>query len=220
MSSSVKAKKKVTKPADKKKAVKKTVPKSSVKEEVPVVEEAPVVEETPVVEESSVLDTTMTEESSLVEDSKSEDKKDPIVDILTSLLHKYEALEKESRVCKNDLKKAIKLYQKKSFKSKRKHNPNRTPSGFAKPSVITDELCKFLNKPLGSKMARTDVTREVNNYIKKHNLQNPENKKKISPDKTLRTLLKVSEDDTSLTYFSMQKYLKDHFPKEDTTVVS
>ena len=28
-------------------------------------------------------------------------------------------------------------------------------------------------------MARTDVTREVNNYIKKHNLQNPENKKKL-----------------------------------------
>ena len=47
----------------------------------------------------------MTEEHSLVEDSKFEDKKDPIVDILTSLLHKYEALEKDSRVCKNDLKK-------------------------------------------------------------------------------------------------------------------
>ena len=182
------------KPADKKpKAVSKSV--KTVKEETPVVE-TPVVEETPVVDESSVQDTTMTEESSLVEDSKSEDKKDAIVDILTSLLHKYEALEKESCVCKNDLKKVIKLYQKKSFKSKRKHNPNRTPSGFAKPSVITDELCKFLNKPLGSKMARTDVTREVNNYIKKHNLQNPDNKKKISPDKTLRTLLKVSEDDT------------------------
>ena len=57
-------------------------------------------------------------ESSLVEDSKSEDKKDPIVDILTSLLHKYEALEKESRVCKNDLKKVIKLYQKKFQKVK------------------------------------------------------------------------------------------------------
>ena len=65
-----------------------------------------------------------------------------------------------------------------------------------------------------------DVTREVNNYIKKHNLQNPENKKKITPDETLRSLLKVSENDNSLTYFSMQKYLKDHFPKENTTVES
>merc|ERR1711904_609601 len=180
MNTSTKPKKKVVKSTDKKKVVKKTV------KETPVVEETQVVEETP-----------MTEETGLVEDSKSDDKKDPIVDILESLLNKYEALEKESRICKNDLKKVIKLYQKKSSKSKRKHNPNRTPSGFAKPSIITDELCKFLNKPLGTKMARTDVTREVNNYIKKHNLQNPENKKKISPEKTLRALLKVSEDDNS-----------------------
>merc|ERR1712118_531718 len=141
--SSVKGKEKKTKVVKggvspkKEKVVKKTVSKSSVKEEKPVVEVSTPVEETVT---ESTLDTT------LVDDSKVEDKKDPILDILTSLLHKYELLEKDSRVNKNELKKAIKLYQKKNFKNKRKHNPNRTPSGFAKPSVITDELCKFLNK--------------------------------------------------------------------------
>ena len=56
-------------------------------------------------------------------------------------------------------------------------------------------------------------------YIKAHNLQNPENKKKIKPDKTLCGLLNIKSDSDDLTYFSMQKYLKDHFPKDDTTVV-
>ena len=115
-------------------------------------------------------------------------------------------MEKESRFCKNELRKVLKLYQKKSFKNKRKYDPNRTPSGFAKPSLISDELCSFLNKPLGSKMARTDVTKEVNTYIKAHNLQNPENKKKITPDDTLRKLLVIDVNDDNLTYFSMQKY--------------
>ena len=32
--------------------------------------------------------------------------------------------------------------------------------------------------------------------------------------------VKIKADDNTLTYFSMQKYLKDHFPKEDTSVVS
>ena len=60
---------------------------------------------------------------------------------------------------------------------------------------------------------------EVNKYIKAHNLQNPENKKKIKPDKTLCGLLNIDSANDDLTYFSMQKYLKDHFPKDDTTVV-
>ena len=69
----------------------------------------------------------------------------------------------------------------------------------------------------GSKMARTEVTQKVNEYIKTNKLQNQDNKK-ISPDKVLSDLLKIKDKD-DLTYFSMQKYLKDHFPKEDTTVV-
>ena len=59
---------------------------------------------------------------------------------------------------------------------------------------------------------------KVNEYIKTNKLQNQDNKKKISPDKVLTDLLKIKDKD-DLTYFSMQKYLKDHFPKEDTTVV-
>lgn len=232
MNTSTVVKKQKKKPIDikipvdtKKKPVKKSVkdqPVKEPKEPAPKVKE-PILSESTV--EESTLDTTLTEtinttDESVITQPQSEDKKDPISDILNSLLNKYEILEKDSRNNKHELKKVIKLYQKKSFKHKRKNNPNRTPSGFAKPSVITDELCKFLDKPVGTKMARTDVTREVNNYIKKHNLQNPDNKKKITPDETLRALLKIKVDDNTLTYFSMQKYLKDHFPKEDTSVVS
>ena len=66
-------------------------------------------------------------------------------------------------------------------------------------------------------MARTEVTQEVNKYIKAHNLQNPANKKEIKADSTLSKLLNLKKTD-DLNYFSLQKYLKDHFPKPDTSV--
>merc|ERR1712159_938443 len=115
-----------------------------------------------------------------------EDEKDSIVESLTSLLTKFEVMEKESRNARNEVRKVLKAYQKKASKGrKRKVDPNRTPSGFAKPALISNDLCKFLGKDNGSFMARTDVTKEVNKYIKEHNLQNPANKKEIKPDSTL-----------------------------------
>lgn len=145
------------------------------------------------------------------------DKVDPTVESITNLISKFELFEKESKLAKVELRKVLKAYQKKSFKKTRKHDPNKPPTGFAKPSLISDELCKFLNKPAGTKMARTEVTQEVNKYIKAHNLQNPANKKEIKPDQTLSKLLKVTDKD-DLNYFSLQKFLKDHFPKQDSSV--
>ena len=49
---------------------------------------------------------------------------------------------------------------------RRKTNANRAPSGFVKPTLISNELAAFLGKPEGSVLARTEVTREVNAYIR------------------------------------------------------
>ena len=69
-----------------------------------------------------------------------------------------------------------------------------------------------LDKPCGTEMARTDVTREINKYIRANNLQDKSNGRKINPDKPLTQLLKVS-DNVELTYFNLQKYMGPHFPK-------
>jgi len=89
----------------------------------------------------------------------------------------------------------------------------RVPSGFVKPSSISHELAVFLGKPAGTKMARTDVSKEINTYIRVHGLQDPFNGRKINPDEKLRKLLGVSPND-ELTYFNLQKYMSRHFYKE------
>ena len=202
-----------TKAPAKKTAPKKTQPKKKTDK---VVKDEPVKTESvsePVVTEPVVT----TETESVVTESVDSEKVDPTVESINNLISKFEMFEKESKVAKTELRKVLKSYQKKTFKKTRKVDPNRQPTGFAKPSLISEELCKFLNKPSGTKMARTDVTKEVNKYIKEHNLQNPANKKEIKADTTLTKLLNLKKGD-DLNYFSLQKFLKDHFPKEDTSV--
>jgi chromatin remodeling complex protein RSC6 len=92
---------------------------------------------------------------------------------------------------------------------KKKKNTNRQPSGFVKPTRISDELAGFLAKPIGSEMARTQLTREINTYIKAHNLAVGRN---INPDAPLLALLKIPADET-LNYFNLQKYMSPHFHK-------
>ena len=96
---------------------------------------------------------------------------------------------------------------------KKRQNRKKNPSGFAKPSKISDKLCEFLNKPLGSEVARTEVTQYLISYIKENNLQNEKNKQFIKPDKKLENLLETSKKD-SITYFNIQGHMNKHFLKE------
>jgi upstream activation factor subunit UAF30 len=104
--------------------------------------------------------------------------------------------------------------------SKRKRKSgNRAPSGFVKPTLISKELANFLGKPVGTEWARTEVTREINAYIRTHNLQDKENGRKINPDTKLRSLLQLKKDE-ELTYFNLQKYMSPHFAKATPAVAA
>ena len=131
--------------------------------------------------------------------------------LLASLKTEYRSLEKKWT-------RELKTAQKSSAKRKRKSG-NRQPSGFVKPTKISDELAKFLEKPTGTEMARTDVTREINKYIRSHNLQDKENGRKINPDAKLQTLLKLNTTD-ELTYFNLQRYMSPHFHKAEKALVA
>lgn len=85
-------------------------------------------------------------------------------------------------------------------------------SGFAKPTDLSDKLCEFLSLPSGSMLARTDVTRLINKYIKDNNLQNPEDRRSITPDAKLSELLGLQPGE-QLTYFKLQSHLKPQFEK-------
>ena len=122
---------------------------------------------------------------------------------LTSVTSQVRALSKRSD---RELKQAQKAGRKK------RKSGNRAPSGFVKPTKISVELATFLGKDKGTEMARTEVTREINTYIRAHKLQDPKNGRRILADAKLRKLLKLKKED-ELTYFNLQRYMSPHFAK-------
>jgi chromatin remodeling complex protein RSC6 len=130
---------------------------------------------------------------------------------MTALRQNMASLVTEFRTLQKRTERELKAAQKAGQKRKRKAT-NRAPSGFVKPTLISDQLADFLGKPKGSQLARTDVTREINAYIRAHKLQDPENGRKINPDTKLKKLLALKPSD-ELTYFNLQRYMSPHFQK-------
>ena len=125
---------------------------------------------------------------------------------------------------KNDFKtldkavaREMKAAQKASSK-KRKSTGIRKPSGFVKPTLISEELASFLSKPVGTEMARTEVSKEINAYITANGLQDKSNGRKINADAKLTKLLKITPSD-ELTYFNLQRFMKHHFVKPAAAAV-
>ena len=160
---------------------------------------APAVDQAPVVADAAVA-----ESSIALKIQEFGTKLQQMASLFASMKADYKTLEK---VFSRELKNA----QKNS--KKRRTTGNRQPSGFVKPTRISDELAKFLGKAVGSEMARTEVSKEINAYIREKGLQDKENGRKIHPDASLSKLLALGSGD-ELTYFNLQKYMKHHFVKE------
>ena len=174
---------------------------------------APVPTPAPVVEQSVAADETPVDGDVALAEQSTEflAKLQQLGAVIASLKVEYRTLEKKWT-------RELKTAQKQSNKRKRKAG-NRAPSGFVKPTRISDELAKFLDKPAGSEMARTEVTRDINKYIRTNKLQDETNGRKINPDSKLAALLKLKKTD-ELTYFNLQRYMSPHFAKAVKTEVS
>ena len=99
---------------------------------------------------------------------------------------------------------------------KKRDNARNSPSGFAKPNKISNELCDFIGVPHGTEKSRTDITRYINAYVKEHNLNKPTNRRVIIPDEKLKAILKINEGE-EVTFFILQRLISHHFPPKKTT---
>jgi chromatin remodeling complex protein RSC6 len=173
----------------------------------------PVVENTVLVADSKITSTVQEEftEQTVDETMEFTEQSVEFLSHLQQLGLLISSLKSEYRVLEKKWSRELKAANKQSLRRKRK-TVNRAPSGFVKPTRISDELATFLEKPSGSEMARTEVTRDINKYIRMHNLQDKDNGRKINPDTKLATLLKITGTE-ELTYFNLQRYMSPHFAK-------
>jgi chromatin remodeling complex protein RSC6 len=144
-----------------------------------------------------------------------------INDSLTLFKMQITNLQKVVKTVEKDVKRELKNIKK--DKKKDKPKSKRAPSGFAKPTKVTKELCEFMNKPEGSEIARTEVTKALVNYIKENNLieLGEDSKNKIVPDEKLKSLLGIQDEELNdLTYFNIQKYMNKHFYSKKEAILS
>lgn len=141
-----------------------------------------------------------------------------VINKLSTMRQGLSALLIELRTLQKRSERELKAVQKAGNKRKQR-NATRAPSGFVKPTLISTQLADFLVKPHGTMIARTEVTREINAYIRANKLQDPTNGRKINPDAKLKKLLTLKPDD-ELTYFNLQRYMSQHFQKSTPAVVA
>lgn len=177
-------------------------PKEAKAPKEPKAAAAPVAAAAPASGDASSTDAPSTESAIASQFASISSKLQQVVAFAATLRSELRALERHAV-------KEIRTAQKASAKKRRKVG-NRAPSGFVKPTPISKELSEFLGKTDGAEMARTEVTREINAYIRNNNLQDKENGRRINPDAKLKSLLKLKKGE-ELTYFNLQRYMSPHF---------
>lgn len=133
-----------------------------------------------------------------------------LINVIQELKNSITNLQKEVKQLEKKSNKKIKFLKRELEKKKR---AKKNPSGFAKPTKISNELCEFLEKPFGSEVARTEVTQYLISYIKDNELQNTVNKQCITPDEKLQLLLDTPKDE-KITFFNIQSHMNKHFLKK------
>lgn len=170
---------------------------------------------------AKVDDTSVPSTSS--EEVVSEDKTADVENVVQLLADKIGSLALLIKDIQSSLKPVLKEHDKlrKIVEriQKKRDNARKSPSGFAKPNKISDELCDFINVPHGTEKSRTDITRYINAYVKEHNLNKPTNRRIILPDDKLKNILKINNDE-EVTFFILQRLISHHFPTAGSKTVS
>jgi chromatin remodeling complex protein RSC6 len=152
---------------------------------------------------------------------------DPMVRQLNTMAELLDTLAKTSKSLTAEMKALTKDVNKLRVskaggkKQKRVVNPDtpRKLGALEKPVPISEELAEFLGLTKGEMYSRQQITQGVNKFVKDHDLQNPENRRYILLESEAGLKLKslLRDPDQPLTFFNIQRYLKVHYPKVESS---
>lgn len=183
------------------------------------------------VEETTPVETPDVENTSVTETNyKTSDDIDNILKELDATVKQFKMQITRVRALKKDvqyIEKSLKKLQSKKTKKKKPatdENGVVKKNGFARPTDISNQLADFLGIEHGVQVARTEVTKKINSYVKENNLQDPEKRRCIRLDseagEKLKSLLTDVVDNEGnpcdLNFINIQKYIKHHFPKKES----
>lgn len=106
--------------------------------------------------------------------------------------------------------KRLKVQSVRISKLRPKVKRNNTKSGFLQPVFLSKDLASFIGQDAATPCSRVAVTRFLCDYIRSHNLQDPQHRKfiQIEKDPKLSALLKHDAKTGPLDYCHIQSCLK------------
>lgn len=155
---------------------------------------------------------------------------DEIVELIEEEINRLRTSETKTKGVKflrtlNKRVKTLRGQTNRVMKQKQKTNrkKNSENSGFLKPVPVTAEIAKFAGWDPEELHSRVDVTKCICEYIKKNELQNPNDRRQINPDVKLQRLLNYKPGETldkdgnpqTLKYYNLQTYMTRLFPKKE-----
>lgn len=142
---------------------------------------------------------------------------DPVIQIQYLLLY-LNIIRNISKNRNNNGNTTSKILNKKKTSVENNGQP-RPKYGIAAPVDVSVQLKEFLGLESEEKVARTQVVKSINDYIRKNGLQNPQKKNEIDLDHKLQTLLNPGEDFGKVTFFNLCKLLGKHFNPSNKNLV-
>ena len=133
---------------------------------------------------------------------------DELLKSLSNIKPQITSIQNQIKIVERNVNKEIKQFKK--IIEKKRSKVKREPSGFAKPCKVSDSLCLFMDKPIGTLISRPDATKCLISYIMTNNLYLSHDRRYILCDDTLKELLDVNGDET-ITFFNLQGYMNKHF---------
>lgn len=97
--------------------------------------------------------------------------------------------------------------RKKPIKEKRELTEAQKNNPFQKPMLLSQQLSALLGE---AELSRPQTVKKLWNYIKEHNLQNPENKREVLCDENMKPIFGQKTD-----IFAMNSILTSHLYKKD-----
>lgn len=78
------------------------------------------------------------------------------------------------------------------------------------PMSISSELLKYLGKQAGTKLTKSEGMKLVSEKVKSNGMQNQDNKRQFTPNKSLMKILNMPKSRT-ITFVELNKHLSHHF---------
>ena len=78
--------------------------------------------------------------------------------------------------------------------------------------ILSNDLKKFLSLEQGTTLTKAEVMKSVSSYIKEHNLQLEDNKRKFKPDTKMTKVFSMKKG-TEFTFVEINKHVSGHLSK-------